>query len=62
MELDDAIAACKEEIRHLFGQIIPSPTDEWVAEITGGLMAQFENSNEDGEPGDEVPRGPIQSP
>jgi hypothetical protein len=48
MELQAAIAAYREQIRHVFSQMEPPQTEEWIAETTDRLMAPFEARLEEG--------------
>ena len=47
MELQDAIAAYREQIKHVLSQH-PAATDEWVRETTDGLMEPLENGKSNG--------------
>lgn len=43
MELQDAITAYREQIKHVLSLMDPAPTEEWVATTADALMAPFES-------------------
>jgi hypothetical protein len=48
MELQEAIAAYRERIKHVLSQMDPAPTDERLRETTDRLMSPIENGGGDG--------------
>jgi hypothetical protein len=48
MELQEAIAAYREQIKHVLSQMDPAPTDEWLTAKTDQLMAPLENGGSGG--------------